>query len=149
MRIMSRFKRLVLIFFHVIGGRILSSISFPLLLGAGGCFGMLTFSHDTLLRGKFPKMRTPTLLAFSSCDTLTRTKKPQKLEHVKCLVESSATGFTQIRPALNKRPYSIEGGGLRLYSTHRKMGDLWNVPYLTQFLHLQRRKPTFDTLCNV
>ncbi len=73
-----------------------------------------------VLRGKFPKMGTPTLLYLHFLVIPSQEQKnPQNLEHVKCLVESSAAGFTQIRPALNKRPYSIKGGGLRLYSTHR------------------------------
>jgi hypothetical protein len=80
-----------------------------------------------MLRGKFPKMGTPTLLAFS-CDIVTRIKKPQKLECVKLLVESSAAGFTRIRPALNRRPYSslrpCPQALLRLYLTHLNQGDL-------------------------
>jgi len=111
---------------------------------------MLTFSHDTRSERQVSKDGNThfTVLAFS-CDTLTRRKKPQKLEHVKCFVESSAAGFTQIRPALTRGiiPLKAVASGFTLHIAiiRSQKGDLWNVPYLTQFLHLQRRKPTFDT----
>jgi len=47
MRKMSTFKRLVLIFFHVTGGHLIKHIFSSDVRGRRGCFGMLTFSHDT------------------------------------------------------------------------------------------------------
>jgi len=151
MRIMSTLKRLVLIFFMWLEG-ILSSISFPLLLGGRGCFGMLTFSHDTHIERQVSKDGN----THFTCVFLWyphKTKQPQKLEHVKCLVESSAAGFTWIRPALNRRPYSSKGDGLRLYSTHRNHQKPEGrpiecaIPYTVSAF--AKKKPTFDILCNL
>lgn len=116
---------------------------------------MLTFSHDKHVERQVSKDGN-THFTCVSCDTLTRTKKtPQKLELVKLLVESSAAGFTQIRPALNRRPYSSKGRGLTLYSTHRNHQKPERrpiecaIPYTVSAFAKKKTYISFHTLCNL
>jgi hypothetical protein len=95
----------------VTGGHLIKHIFSSIVRGRGGCFGMLTFSHDTHVERQVSKDGNTHFTCFFLWYPHKKKKNPQKLVRVKLLVEFSAMGFTQIRPALNRRPVKDVASG--------------------------------------